>query len=51
MAKRKKITFEEEKAEWNITLTELIIEVDKSKSVSKGKYDFLVSLEAAQKCL
>ena len=52
MAKTKKKTFKEEKAEWNIALTELIMEVEKSKSGNnKGKYDFLVSLESAQKCL
>ena len=50
---KKKITFEEEKAEWNIVLTELIMEVEKSyeKNAVKGKYDFLSSLESAQKCI
>jgi hypothetical protein len=53
MARPKKVPFEQEKAEWNIALTELILEVEKSykKSQNKEKYDFLISLELAQKCL
>jgi len=53
MARPKKIPFEQEKAEWNIALTELILEVERSyeKSQNKEKYDFLASLESAQKTM
>jgi len=50
MARTKKKTFEEEKVEWNVTLSELIANVEKSyeKHSIKEKYDFVTGLISAQ---
>jgi len=53
MGRVKKLSFEEEKVEWNKSLNELITSVSKSydKSCEKGKYDLLIALEIAQRCI
>jgi len=53
MAKKKKVSNIEKIAEWNIDLQELIIDVERQYELHSSKeiYDFLTTLEIAQKCI